>query len=138
MLTEQVFNMLGWLSVIRFRYLLIFGLFFIGLLSFFILVGRNTNRSVGNVEVSPIASVSSAGTELSYSCEVGKSAFEVLDNKAEVEFDESSFGKLVTSINNQKQGNNKYWLYSVDGKEATVGASTYICQGGEQIKWELK
>ncbi len=80
---------------------------------------------------------SSEQTSFSYNCEQGKSVFGVLDEKAEVEYSESSFGKLVTAINNTKQGNNKYWLYSVDDKEATVGATEYICQGDEAIKWEL-
>jgi hypothetical protein len=119
--------------MIRFRYLLIFGLLFLGILISFFLFGRNIGRSVETVEVSPITSNPRA--DFLYMCEAGKSA---LDNKDEVEFDESSFGKLVTSINNQKQGNNKYWSYLIDGKEASVGASTYICQGGEEIKWELK
>lgn len=93
------------------------------------------NNSTSSVVPSPLASV--GDTTFSYPCESGKSAFDVLDAKAEVEYSESSFGKLVTAINNTKQGNNKYWLYSVDDKEATVGATEYICQGDEAIKWEL-
>ena len=76
--------------------------------------------------------------KVSYQCEAGKSAFDVLDEKNEVEYSESSFGKLVTAINGKSQGEGKYWLYSIDEKEATVGANAYICIGKEEIKWELK
>lgn len=74
----------------------------------------------------------------SYECEANKTAFDVLDEKFEVEFSESSFGKLVTVIDGKSQGDGKYWLYSIDGKEATMGATAYICNGKEEIKWELK
>jgi len=75
---------------------------------------------------------------VSYNCEQGKSVFDVLKNKETVESSDGSFGKFVSGINGVSQGNGKYWLYSVDGQEATVGASDYICKGGENITWELK
>lgn len=76
---------------------------------------------------------------LNYPCEKGKSAFDLLLLKAQsVKFQDSSFGKMVTAINNTTQGNGKYWLYSINDKEATVGASEYKCTGEENIKWELK
>ncbi len=86
------------------------------------------------VAESPTKSTRSFG----YECERGKTAFAILEEKSDVSFSESSFGKLVTAINGTSQNDGKYWLYSIDGKEATVGASTYECQGAEQILWELK
>lgn len=75
---------------------------------------------------------------ITYQCETGKTAFELLQQKHDVKSTDSEFGALVTSINGTEQSRNKYWLYSVDGKEATVSASFYNCQEKESIKWELK
>ena len=78
-------------------------------------------------------------TTLSYQCQKGKTAFDLLLVKAQaVKFQDSSYGKMVTTVNNTPQGNGKYWLYSINDKEATVGASEYKCIGEENIKWELK
>lgn len=108
-----------------------------------ILLGGYTFRKVTSTAVTSTKSVvpeqpSVDKNVFNYKCEVGKSAFDVLNQKAKVEFSESSFGKLVTSIDGNSQGGGKYWLYSVDEKEATVGATAYICIGKEEIKWELK
>lgn len=79
------------------------------------------------------------GIVMEYDCQSGKSAFEVLEEKAsDVEFKGSSFGRMVTGINGIKQGSGKYWLYFINGKDATVSADSYICIEEEKIKWELK
>jgi hypothetical protein len=76
---------------------------------------------------------------VTYSCQKAKTAFDLLAiNKHKVEFKQESFGKLVTSIDGKSQEDGKYWLYSIDDKEATVGADAYTCQGQEKITWELK
>lgn len=76
---------------------------------------------------------------LEYDCESGKSAFEVLEEKtSDVEFEGSSFGRMVTGINGVKQGSGKYWLYFINGQDATVSADSYICLEEEKIKWELR
>lgn len=74
-----------------------------------------------------------------YNCEKGKSAFDILLEKfPNTKTEDSSLGKFVTSINGMKQGNGKYWLYSIDNKEATIGATQYFCQDQETINWNLK
>lgn len=76
---------------------------------------------------------------MEYDCEPGVSAYEVLEEKASnIEFEGSSFGRMVTGINGINQGNGKYWLYLVNGKDATVSADSYICAEEEKIKWELR
>lgn len=87
----------------------------------------------------PSPSLSPAPTaSLSYLCQKGKTAFEVLEKTAVIEFTTSSYGKLVTSINGAKQANNQYWLYSIDEKPAEIGADSFLCQDREIILWELK
>lgn len=119
------------------KYLPIFVVILILILGGWYMLSSMQNQTVqiqeGQYSPSPVVS-----QVFRYECEAGKSAFEVLEEKAEVEFSESSFGKLVTSIDGKPQGDGKYWLYSVNDKEATVGASVYICNEGEEIKWELK
>lgn len=74
-----------------------------------------------------------------YKCEIGKTAFDLLLEKyPETKFEEGSFGKFVTSIGGKEQGNGKFWLYSINEKEATIAASSYNCIESEDIIWELK
>ncbi len=89
-------------------------------------------------EVQLSASSEPSPVSFSYPCEEGKSAFEVLSTNAKIEADDSSLGKMVTSINGREAGGGKFWLYSISDVEATMGASAYICQGKEMIKWELR
>ncbi len=129
--------------MIRYRYLLVFVLILAGLLiGLFIIFQKKGDQSRLSVSESnnyALATASSTTTQvLEYDCQNGKSAFEVLTTQAQVESEDSSLGKLVKGINGISQNGGKYWLYSVDGKEATVGASSYICKGGEKIRWELK
>jgi hypothetical protein len=77
--------------------------------------------------------------KLSYKCEEGKTAYDLLlSNSYAVKSQDSSMGKFVTSINNKPQGGGKYWLYKINGEEATVGATNYKCVGKEDILWELR
>src|SRR3989339_902242 len=47
-------------------------------------------------------------------------------------------GKTVNAINGIKGGtNNKYWIYFVDGKSATISADNYKCQGTEKVEWKF-
>jgi len=85
------------------------------------------------------AIITEPNNKITYPCIKDKTAFDSLtisDNK--VEFQESSYGKMITSINNVPQGNGKYWQYSIDNQYAEVGADAYKCLGSEIITWELK
>lgn len=120
------------------RNLLISVLILIGILAggYMLLPKMQTQVSpTTDLQYSPSPSVQQV---FRYECQSGKTAFDVLDEKFKVEFTESSFGKLVTSIDGKSQGDGKYWLYSINDKEATMGATAYTCNGSEEIKWELK
>lgn len=77
---------------------------------------------------------------VSYNCEAGKNALELLRKKVSenLEVKTYSFGSMVESINGLKGGtDNKYWLYFIDGKAATVSADAYHCQSSEPVEWKL-
>lgn len=48
-------------------------------------------------------------------------------------------GGLVSSIEGYEQveKESKYWLYSVNDEQPTVGASDYILEEGDEVKWSL-
>lgn len=78
-------------------------------------------------------------TPITYKCKSEKTALELLQETAsDVRIREYSFGTQVLSINGAEQGNGKFWLYKVGGKEATVAADLYTCYDNEEIKWELR
>lgn len=78
--------------------------------------------------------------QVSYNCEKNSSAFDglVKQTKGNVETKDYSFGKMINSINGVKGGtDNKYWIYFVDEKSASVSADNYKCGGQEKIEWKL-
>lgn len=78
-------------------------------------------------------------TKISYQCEEGKTALDRLQSTAsDVKIRQFSFGSQVIAVNKVEQGRGKFWLYTVDGKDATVAADLYTCQDDEKIKWELR
>lgn len=49
-----------------------------------------------------------------------------------------SLGIFINEINNIKGERGKYWIYYVNDKEASVGASKYILKAGDIISWKLE
>jgi hypothetical protein len=120
------------------KYLPVLLLIIILVAAFLVLKVKNQSGTSQD-QGSPSPSVVLKTTKVEYNCEAGKSAFEMLAiNSVNLETKDSSFGKMITKINETEQGDGKYWLYSIDDKEATVSADTYICQDSERVKWELK
>jgi hypothetical protein len=50
----------------------------------------------------------------------------------------SGLGFLVTSIGELQEGSGKYLIYYINGKEASVGVSSYVPKNGDVILWKLK
>ena len=75
---------------------------------------------------------------ISYKCEEGKTAYDILDERFTIEAQDSSFGKFVTGINDVKPSQNQFWAFYVDEKIATVGATAYVCQDQEKVEWKLE
>jgi hypothetical protein len=78
-------------------------------------------------------------TVITYQGEEGKTALELLKERAEVTTQTSSFGEYVESINGIKGGtDNKYWIFYINGDAATVGAGEYQTQNDEVIEWRFE
>ncbi|MER2181774.1 MAG: DUF4430 domain-containing protein, partial [Desemzia incerta] len=65
----------------------------------------------------------------------GQNVLDVLKENYEVVEE----GGLVSSIEGYEQveKESKYWLYSVNDEQPTVGASDYILEEGDEVKWSL-
>lgn len=65
----------------------------------------------------------------------GQSVLEALKDNYEVVEE----GGLVSSIEGHEQveKESKYWLYTVNDEQPTVGASDYILEEGDEVKWSL-
>ena len=67
----------------------------------------------------------------------GVSIFELLDAYHEIEFQETSSGAFVTSIDSIPNTRSSYWLYFVNDSAGTVASDRYILEGGEKVEWRL-
>ncbi|HUD81569.1 MAG TPA: DUF4430 domain-containing protein [Patescibacteria group bacterium] len=77
-------------------------------------------------------------TQISYVGKNGQNAFVLLKKYATVQAKQYSFGYLVTSINGVVGNGPKYWTFYVNGREASVGASSYITKSSDKITWKLE
>lgn len=92
-----------------------------------------------NQATEPGKAVVDAGI-VSYKCQGDESAFDGLfkETGGRVETKDYSFGKMINSINGVRGGvDNKYWIYFVDGKSASISADNYKCKNQENIEWKL-
>ena len=62
-------------------------------------------------------------------------------NSGQIEFAGKNYpglGFFVTDIGTLRAGGRKSLLYYINGKEATVGVSSYTLVGGDIIEWKLE
>lgn len=86
--------------------------------------GTSTNQTVEQSKV------------VDYDGEEGKTAYDILKAKYNVDATTSSFGVMVNSINGLKATSSEFWLYSVNGKTPDVGADKYVTKTGDKIEWK--
>jgi uncharacterized protein HemX len=77
-------------------------------------------------------------TTITYQGEDGKTAFELLKSKYQVESTDSSFGVMVNAISGLKSSDKEFWLYSVNGTSPDVGADKYVTKSTDQVQWDYK
>jgi len=76
---------------------------------------------------------------VSYQGEDGKSALELLKKSNTTETKEyKGLGEFVTSINGLAGDKENFWSFYVNGKQAQVGASSYITKSTDLIEWKYE
>ncbi|MFL2106416.1 DUF4430 domain-containing protein [Desemzia sp. FAM 23991] len=70
-----------------------------------------------------------------FDIEEGQTVLEALKENFEVVEE----GGLVSSIEGHEQDEteSKYWLYTVNDEQPTVGAADYVLKDGDEVKWSL-
>ncbi|MDR4946878.1 DUF4430 domain-containing protein [Neobacillus cucumis] len=56
----------------------------------------------------------------------------------QVGFEDTQYGKMITSLKGIKAEGTNYWAFYVDGSMAPVGAESYQLQNGNQISFQLE
>lgn len=56
----------------------------------------------------------------------------------QLEFSESEYGKMITSINGVKMEGTNYWAFYVNGQMASVGADIYSLKANDQISFQYE
>jgi len=89
----------------------------------------------GEIGTTPTPAQSST---ISYKGVADKSALELLKSKYQVGTKQfSGLGEFVESINGVKPDSKHFWAFYVNGKSATLGASSYVTKNSDTIEWRL-
>lgn len=67
--------------------------------------------------------------------EEGQNLLEVMEENYEIIAKDGFISAIEGYEQNKKEG--KYWLYTINGEQATVGASDYIVEDQDIIVWNL-
>jgi hypothetical protein len=96
---------------------------------------------VGNLpshKVNLVSNVQHQVIQISYHGQDGTNALELLKKHASITAKHYSFGDMVTAIDGTAGSGPKYWTFYVNGKEASVGASSYVTKDTDNIAWKLQ
>lgn len=76
-------------------------------------------------------------TVIVYEGRDGKTALELLKERARVRVSSGPLGELVEEIDGYRNGNGYYLIFYVNGSMARTGAASYATRNGERIEWKL-
>ncbi len=77
-------------------------------------------------------------TQLSYKGQSGQNALALLKKHATVQTKHYSFGDMVISIDGTVGSGPKYWTFYVNGREASIGAGSYLTHSTDTLMWKLQ
>lgn len=67
----------------------------------------------------------------------GDTAFDVLQEVAEVDYEKTDYGPFITGINGVQPEGDDYWGFFINGQEAQVGAADYELQNGDHLLFKI-
>lgn len=72
-------------------------------------------------------------------CATGKTALEILKQRAVVDVRGTSTAPYIAGVNGYRAdaAHHEYWSLLVNGSAAEVNGSHYICQGDEELTWKI-
>jgi len=111
----------------------------IGLIGVAIFFSKNTSMQqlpAQVMEATASPSASPAVVSLSFTAIVdGQTAFDLLKESAQIEYQEFDFGVMVSEINGVATDDKHYWGLYVNDEYATAGASETVLKSGDTMKW---
>lgn len=87
------------------------------------------NNSIQNVE---------AQQAFNYDCDEGKTALASLQEKAQIETQDSTVGIWVQSINGTSNNEDHFWMFYVNGELSQTAPEQYTCKVGDKIEWRYE
>lgn len=106
-----------------------------------VIIIATKNRPESNLGTPPtseeVAAIDSAKIIVSYQGKDGKTAYDLLKEQYTVVADETAFGPMVKSINDEASTDSTFWTYKVNNELATVGSHEYTTKSTDTITWEL-
>lgn len=76
--------------------------------------------------------------QVQYLGEDGKTVFELLTKKHDVDYSKSELGVFVVAIDGLKSSENEFWIYYVDDKMGTIAADEYQTKNNQNIVWKYQ
>lgn len=93
---------------------------------------QETIEVIGNDVTNPLL------PKINVNIQSNATAFDALLNAvgaSNLEFSETSYGKMINSIKGLKAKDNFYWAFYINGVSAQVGADKYIVQEGDKLSF---
>jgi len=75
---------------------------------------------------------------IAYDGAEGRSALDLLKEKAEIQTQDSSLGAFVTTINGTANSEDHFWMFYVNGELAPTAADQFITKDGDKIEWRYE
>lgn len=79
-----------------------------------------------------------AAQSISYDCVSGKTALDLLKDKADAKTVDSSYGVYVSQINDTTNSEGSFWVFYVNDQMAQVSPDQYTCIGNEKVEWRFE